>query len=146
MFTLCQPPWQALYKHSSATSPWHPKEADRAIIPILHTRKVKCLTSCLTYRRHSIPVKRKPFDEFKVCQKLKWKERPNSHLPSPVPTGWFPGLCWRQPREPGTMYIQPPAQFTVTAEINRVELASCARQLRLPRTPHSYLNVPAKGP
>lgn len=57
-----------------------------------------------------------------------------------------PGLCSVKQSEPRTVYMQPWAQFTVTAEINRVKPASCSRQPCFPCTLHSCSNVPAKGP
>lgn len=50
-------------------------------------------------------------------------------------------------RKPGSQWIPPWAQFTVSAEINRVKPAWLSRQPCFPCAPHScYNNVAAKGP
>lgn len=90
-------------------------------------------------------VRRRPFDECRVGQKLRWEEGDRLMPPS--------GLHRRIPRsavEAATRawYNVYSAMSTVYSDGRNKQSGACLvfSPTRLPCTPHSYLNVPAKGP
>lgn len=107
-------------------------------------RKVKWLTWCLMYGG-CLMVTLKPCDEFKVYWELKGEERASFQLLSPIFLSSHLGPWCRMQGKPGMVYLQPQAQFTVMAEMNRVTPAC---DLAKPVLSHgAFLSeCPSQGP
>lgn len=106
--------------------------------------KVKWLTWCVMYGG-CLMVTLKPCDEFTVYWELKGEQRTSFQLLSPVFLSSYLGPWSRMQGKPGTLYLQPQAQFTVMAEINRVKPAC---DLAKPVLSHgTFLSeCPSQGP